>query len=71
MIMTPKRIPLRLSFLLLACGLIRVWAAPLPSAADVHERADASVALVRSFHGSGSMMSRGVCGHLILSVGIF
>ncbi|KAK0453443.1 glycoside hydrolase superfamily [Armillaria borealis] len=56
--MTPKRIPLRLSFLLLACGLIRVWAAPLPSAADVYEGTDASVALVRSFPGSGSMMSR-------------
>ncbi|KAK0230972.1 glycoside hydrolase superfamily [Armillaria fumosa] len=58
MIMTPKRIPLRISFLLLACGLTRVWAAPLPSAADVYKRADAGVALVRSFPSSTTMMSR-------------
>ncbi|KAK0498602.1 glycoside hydrolase superfamily [Armillaria luteobubalina] len=56
--MTPKHIPLRISFLLLACGLTRVWAAPLPSAADVYKRADASVALVRSFPDSGTIDSR-------------
>ncbi|KAK0490835.1 glycoside hydrolase superfamily [Armillaria novae-zelandiae] len=56
--MAPKHILLRLSFLILACGLVRVWAAPLPSAVDVYERADPSVALVRSFPGSGTKISR-------------
>ncbi|KAK0468168.1 glycoside hydrolase superfamily [Desarmillaria tabescens] len=59
--MTRTRIPLRISFLLLAFGLVRVWTAPLPSdptSADVYEHADTGVALPRSFPGSGAMMSK-------------